>query len=468
MPVSSRKATAGAALLLCLCGLALMLAPARALATAVGPGAPIDFQLFPADNPWNTDISAAPVDPRSSAYLASMGLGTGLHPDFGTTWNGGPNGIPYVLVPGTQPKIPMTFYYADESDPGPYPIPLGAPIEYGSDHHILTLDVDNRILYEVYDAHYNASLGRWECGSGAVWNLNSNALRPDGWTSADAAGLPMLPGLVRYDEVSSGEITHALRFTVEDSQRAYISPATHFASDDTDPNLPPMGLRVRLRAGFDVSGYPGEVQVILRALKKYGMIVADNGGPWYISGAPDPRWDDDALSAISQVKGSDFEVVDANQPPIENTPGAVWRFYNRSSGVHFYTADYAEMEHVRRTLSSAYTYEGVAYVVDRVNPSNSSPLYRFYNMKTGSHFYTADPAEKDRVAGTLPSVYHYDGPAYAISRTAAPGARAIWRFYNRANGSHFYTASAAERDSTVAQLFSTYAYEGTAFYYLAP
>ena len=267
---------------------------------------------------------------------------------------------------------------------------------------------------------------------------------------------------------SGGEISHALRFTVPETQRAYVYPATHFASDDANPDLPPMGLRVRLKAGFDISSYPPEVQVILRALKKYGMIVADNGGPWYISGAPDPRWNDDALHAISQVKGSDFEVVDANVPPIENTPGAVWRFYNRSAGVHFYTADYAEMEHVRGTLTSAYAYEGVAYVVDRANPGNSSPLYRFYNMRAGSHFYTADPAEKDRVASTLPSLYHYDGPAYAISRTSAPGARTIWRFYNRGNGSHFYTASAAERDNTIALLSSTYAYEGPAFYYLAP
>jgi hypothetical protein len=302
----------GGALAVAVLGLALALVAATPAATAdvvVGPNAPIGFRLFSADNPWNTDISRLPKLRDSAAYIARMGAGTEVHPDFGTVWNGGPNGIPYVLVRGTQPKIPITFYYADESDPGPYPIPLDAPIEYGSDHHILTLDVDNRMLYEVYDAHYNAVLGRWEAGSGAIWNLASNATRPAGWTSADAAGLAMLPGLVRYDEVASGEITHALRFTVEDSQNRYVYPATHTASDNNDPDLPPMGMRLRLKASYDTSGFPTAVQVILRALKKYGMIVADNGGPFYISGAPDPRWNDELLHEIARVTGSDFEVV---------------------------------------------------------------------------------------------------------------------------------------------------------------
>lgn len=290
---------------------ALSLAAADA-APATGTCAPIDFRLFPADNPWNADVSTLPVDPRSNAFLTSMGLDTELHPDFGTTWDGGPNGIPYLVVRGTEPKLPVTFYYADESDPGPYPIPADAPIEWGSDHHILTLDVDNQILYELYDATYNAAMNRWDAGSGAIWDLKVNHYRPAGWTSADAAGLPMLPGLVRYDEVQRGEITHALRFTVSDSQHAYIFPATHMASDSTDPNLPPMGLRVRLKATYDISGFPAEDQVILRALKKYGMIVADNGGPWYISGAPDPRWNDDALHVLTQVQGRDFEVVNTS------------------------------------------------------------------------------------------------------------------------------------------------------------
>ena len=278
----------------------------------LGANVAITFPLFPPDNPWNTDISKYPVHPLSDRYIASIGRNTGIHPDFGTTWNGAPNGIPYVVVSGSQPRVPISFYYADESDSGPYPIPPDAPIEggpnSGGDRHVLVLDATHRLLYEVYDAHFSGD--HWEAGSGAVWDLTSNVLRPDTWTSADAAGLPMLPGLVRYDEVASGEITHALRVTVSQTQRAFIHPATHYASDSTDPDLPPMGLRLRLRADFNISRFPARVQVILRALKKYGMFVADNGGDWYISGAPDPRWDDDELHVLSEVPGSAFEAVD--------------------------------------------------------------------------------------------------------------------------------------------------------------
>lgn len=296
-------------------------ATAAAVATAYGPGAPIDFALFPPDNPWNTDISSYPVDPHSDRYITSIGLDIGLHPDFGTVWNAAPIGIPYMVVSGNQPKVPISFYYPEESGPGPYPIPSDVPIEggptSGGDRHILVLDADHMLLYEVYDAH-PAGDG-WEAGSGAVFDLTSNALRPDGWTSADAAGLPILPGLVRYDEVQRGEITHALRFTVSRTQRAYRSPATHFASDDTDPDLPPMGLRVRLKANVDISGFPAQVQVVLRALKKYGMFVADNGADWYITGAPDPRWDDDALHTIEGITGRDFEVVGTPPPTSTST-----------------------------------------------------------------------------------------------------------------------------------------------------
>jgi hypothetical protein len=308
--------------------LSLVATPVPASASVIGAGAPIDFPMFTATSPWNTDISACPVSPLSATYISSIGLNSEIHPDFGTVWSGAPNGIPYVLVAGTQPRVPVTFYYADESDPGPYPIPPDAPIEGGSagtgDRHVLALDVDNRVLYELYDARYNALAGRWDAGSGAIWDLKTNSYRPSGWTSADAAGLPILPGLVRYDEVASGEITHALRFTVPETRRAFIFPASHFASDSNDPALPPMGMRVRLRADYDISRFPAEVQVILRALKKYGMIVADNGGPWYISGAPDARWNDDALHAISQVQGGDFEVVDpaggSTGPPAVTPP----------------------------------------------------------------------------------------------------------------------------------------------------
>lgn len=283
-----------------------------ALTRTFGTNAPITFRLFPATNPWNTDISAYPLHPLSSSFIASIGSQGHLHPDFGTVWDGAPNGIPYVVVRSDQPLVPVSFDYAGESDPGPYPIPADAPIEGGpnstGDRHVLILDPAHSKLYELYDAHKVGT--SWEAGSGAIFDLTSNRLRPDGWTSADAAGLPILPGLVRYDEVARGEITHALRFTVSRTQRGYIHPATHYASSSTDPNLPPMGLRLRLKASYPISGFPPKVQVILRALKKYGMIVADNGSSWYMSGAPDPRWNDDELRTLSQVPGSAFEAVD--------------------------------------------------------------------------------------------------------------------------------------------------------------
>ncbi|MBI3723439.1 hypothetical protein HY251_05735 [bacterium] len=268
--------------------------------------------VFPADNPWNTDISAFPVHPLSDTYIASIGAAKGLHPDFGSDPLGG---IPYVFVKGTQATVPISFTYADESDPGPYPIPSDAPIEGGSaatgDRHVIVLDKDNHKLYEMFNSFPDSTTGGWKCDSGAIFDLMSDALRPDGWTSADAAGLPIFPGLVRYYEaVTKGEIKHALRFTVSKTQKGYIHPATHYASASTSPSLPPMGLRLRLKASVDISGFPSEVKVILLALKKYGMIVADNGSDWFISGAPDSRWSDDSLSKIKTVMGSDFEVVD--------------------------------------------------------------------------------------------------------------------------------------------------------------
>lgn len=279
-------------------------------------------QIFPADNAWNTDISAYPVHPNSNNFLNSIGLDTGLHPDFGTVYEGAPIGIPFVQVGANQAKVSVEFDYADESDPGPYPIPPNAPIEGGSDsdgdRHVLVIDGTNKILYELYYAFPVNGGASWTAGSGAIWDLTSNELRPLYWTSADAAGLPIFPGLVRYDEVvEKGEITHALRFTVQQSQRAFILPATHFASSSTDTNRPPMGLRVRLKADFDISSFSPHVQVILRAMKKYGMIVADNGSNWYVSGAPDTRWDDDELSELRRVKGRDFEVVYTGDPITE-------------------------------------------------------------------------------------------------------------------------------------------------------
>jgi hypothetical protein len=269
-------------------------------------------RVFPADNPWNRDISTLPVDTNSANYLAAIaGLGGNqkLHADFG---GGGAYGIPYVTVPGTQPLVRVDFgLYGDESDPGPYPIPLAAPVEGGSDRHVLAVDRDHCKLYEMFTA--TAATDRWRADSGAVFDLTSNTLRPETWTSADAAGLPIFAGLVRYDEVAAGHIDHALRFTVSRSQRAYLHPATHYASSSTDPNLAPMGLRLRLKASFDVTAYRGQARVVLDALKKYGMIVADNGSNWFISGASDTRWIDTDLDQLKTVPGSAFEVVNTGE-----------------------------------------------------------------------------------------------------------------------------------------------------------
>jgi hypothetical protein len=282
----------------------------------LGPGASLNGkQVFPPDNPWNQDISGEPVDPNSANLIASIGLNAGLHPDFGTVYNGAPNGIPYIVVAGNQSQVPINFTaYGDESDPGPYPVPANAPIEggptAGGDRHVLVIDRDNWKLYELSYAFPLNGGASWNANCGAIFDLNSNALRPAGWTSADAAGLPIFSGLVRYDEVfERGEINHAVRFTAQFTRRAYVHPARHFASNDTSPNRPPMGMRVRLKAGFNISTFSARMQVILRALKKYGMILADNGSNWYISGAPDPRWNDDELSTLKTVKGSNFEVV---------------------------------------------------------------------------------------------------------------------------------------------------------------
>jgi hypothetical protein len=287
--------------------------PSAEITPATGGETLAGRRPFPADNPWNTDISTAPVDPNSATLIASCG-DRGLHPDFGTVWNGAPNGIPYIVVPGSQAKVPVSFTYASESDPGPYPIPPNAPIEGGpnatGDRHVLVIDRDNWKLYELFDARPVDGGARWTAGSGAVFDLSSNALRPAGWTSADAAGLPIFAGLVRYDEtVELAEIRHALRFTCPRTRRAYVPPATHYASSSTDPALPPMGMRVRLRSDFDVATYPADVRVILRAMQRYGMFLADNGSGWYVSGAPDPRWSDDNLATLARVRSTDFQVL---------------------------------------------------------------------------------------------------------------------------------------------------------------
>lgn len=312
----------------CLACSGVLTSPQRAdPAGELAPQSLAGCAVFPSNDIWNVPVDTLPVDSRSAAYITNIGSSATVHPDFGSQpWEGAPIGIPFVVVPGTQPKVTIYWTaYGDESDPGPYPVPSDAPIEGGSssngDRHVLVLDRDNCMLYELYRAFPHTG-GGWDAESGAVYNLGSHALRPAGWTSADAAGLPMLPGLARYDEVAAGEITHALRFTVPRTRREYVWPARHFASSSTNPDYPPMGQRFRLKASFDVSGFAPQVQVILRALKKYGMILADNGSAWYISGAPDAGWDDDTLvTQLRQVHGTDFEAVDVSSLMIDPNSG---------------------------------------------------------------------------------------------------------------------------------------------------
>ncbi len=268
------------------------------------PAAP-KCPVFPADNAWNRDVSALPVAASSATLIASIGLNASLHPDFS---NHGRYGIPFNVVGRTQRKVRVRFQYASESDRGPYPMPARPRIEQGGDRHVLIVDRDACRLYELFAARRVA--GRWTAGSGAIFNLRSNALRPLGWTSADAAGLPIFPGLARFHEVRAGRIDHALRFTAPRTRRAFVFPARHQAGSSTSPALPPMGSRVRLKASVSLAGFGPQARVVLTALKRYGMILADNGSPWYVSGAPSSGWDDEDLHALHRVTGADFEVVD--------------------------------------------------------------------------------------------------------------------------------------------------------------
>lgn len=272
--------------------------------------------VFPADNIWNTPIDGMPVDANSRAFVEAIGAEKPLHPDFGSgTYGGGPVGIPYAIVPGNQPRVRIQFHYAKESDSGDYPIPPNPPIEGGAnskgDRHILIVDRDKCVLWEIFAAMRQPD-GTWRAGSGAIFDLKCNCLRQDGWTSADAAGLPILPGLVRYDEVAAGAIRHALRFTAPRTRNRSVWPATHFASSLSDIGLPPMGQRFRLKTEFDISRFSSQAQVILRALQKYGMMLADNGSSWFVSGAPDERWNNRVLDELKTVKGADFEAVDTS------------------------------------------------------------------------------------------------------------------------------------------------------------
>ena len=286
----------------------------------IGAAALAGCPVFPADNHWNLRVDELPVLPSSDAIVRSIGASEHMHADFGSgRYQGAPIGIPYVSVRRGQQRVPVSFDYADESDRGRYPIPRRVPVEGGrrsdGDRHVIVVQRSHCRLYELFDAHPVEGGRRWHAGAGAIFNLRSNRLRPRGWTSADAAGLPILPGLARYPEVKRGRIDHALRFTAERTRRAFIYPARHFASSLTHPDLPAMGQRLRLKAGYDISRFPRQSRIVLRALKRYGMILADNGSSWYVSGAPSRGWDNDDLHSLHDVPGSAFEVVDTARLP---------------------------------------------------------------------------------------------------------------------------------------------------------
>jgi hypothetical protein len=300
-------------------------APGARLAAVRGPhlpGAP-HCRILPANNPWNQRVENLPVDPNSSKYVAAIGLDAPVHPDFGTVYAGAPNGIPYVVVSNRTRRVRVHFQYASESDPGPYPIPRNAPIEGGhnstGDRHVIVVDRGTCTDYELYAAYPHNGGTHWTAGSGAIFNLGSDHLRPAGWTSADAAGLPILPGLARYDEVAHGAIDHALRFTAPCTAPRYVYPARHEASTCSQPWAPPMGLRLRLKASVDISRLPYQARVVAQALKTYGLILADNGSPWYISGAPNSHWNNDALHQLDELTGGDFEAVDTSSLPHPGT-----------------------------------------------------------------------------------------------------------------------------------------------------
>jgi hypothetical protein len=310
--------------------LTLLLVAVAALTAAAAQGRPVpgapSCPITPADSFWHADVSALPVHAQSSAWVASVGATAGLKADFGSgMWNGGPIGIPYTTVPGTQPRVPVSFDYADESDPGPYPVPPDAPIEGGSgstgDRHVLLVDRDACRLWELYAAYPQSGGASWTAGSGATWDLNSNAMRPLGWTSGDAAGLPILPGLVRYDEVTAGEIDHVIRFTAPRTYN-YVWPASHKASSGGTSD-PPMGAWFRLKASFDIGGFSAQNQVILRALKKHGLVLADNGSSLFMSGVPDASWNNSDLNLLRNVPGSAFEAVDVSSLKVSSTSYAV-------------------------------------------------------------------------------------------------------------------------------------------------
>jgi hypothetical protein len=385
-------------------------------------------EVFPADNIWNARVDNLPLDTNSSAYVNTIGPNHTLHPDFGSgVWPPGsdsPIGIPYVTVPGTQPKVQVTFDYNDESDPGPYPIPVNAPIEGGSDssgdRHILVIDTDNCILYELYNA-WPQSDGSWQAGSGAIFPLTSDQLRPAGWTSADAAGLPIYPGLVRYDEVASGEITHALRFTAPQTRDTYVWPARHEASSLTGTKYPPMGQRFRLKASFDISGFSPQVQVILTAMKRYGIILADNGSSWYISGAPDSRWDNDTLSELGQVAGSEFEAVDVSSLMVNVNSGATQSTV-QPTGVTVISPDGGETLTSGETFAIEWSAPATATKFRLQYSVNSGKTWQnvVSTLKTGTSYQWKVPMVASNKTGCLVKVtgYNSKGQSAGVAKSA--------------------------------------------------
>jgi len=399
--------------------------------------------VFPANNVWNAPVDQLPVDANSAQYVATIGSGKPAHPDFGSgLWDGGPIGIPFIAVPGTQAKVNVTFDYDGESDHGGYPIPPNAPIEGGSsstgDRHVLVIDKDNCILYELYSA-YPQSDGSWHAGSGAIFDLKSNALRPAGWTSADAAGLPIFPGLIRYDEVAAGAILHAIRFTAPQTRNTYIWPGRHEASDLTGANYPPMGQRFRLKASFDISSYPVPVQVILKALKKYGMILADNGSSWYLSGAPDDRWDNDALHTIAQLQGSDFEAVDESslmvQPDSAQAKGAAAPVVDSVVNAGSYQPGAISPGEILSIFGSGFdssakvSFDGTAAPILYAGPSQINLVAPYEidgkistNMKVDVGGVTS-AAEALAVAAAAPGIFIVLNQNYSINSAANPAAQ---------------------------------------------
>jgi hypothetical protein len=437
--------------------------------------------LFPIDNIWNTPVDTLPVDPNSNLYVATIGAGRTVHPDFGTVYNGAPNGIPFIAVSDSQPKVAVSFTYAGESDPGPYPIPPDVPIEggpqAGGDRHVLVLDCLAGKLYELFAAYPNPD-GSWAAGSGAVFAVRTNSLRPLNWTSADAAGLPILAGLIRYDQVAPGEISHALRFTAPQTRNTFIWPARHQASSLSGAQYPPMGQRFRLKAGVDISHFGPNVQKILRALKKYGMFLADNGSSWFLSGAPDPRWDDDELHQLGQLHGSDFEAVDESSlmidpnsaqarspapaptptpPPPPPTAGvSVVEYYRAAAGHYFMTADGTEIDALDSGVFPGWVRTGQAFGAYPPSDASHTPVCRFYGRPEAgldSHFYSASLSECQSVIARFSNAWVYEsGDVFTIDApdpvdgACAPTGLPVYRLYNnRPDANHRYTTSLAVR-----------------------